>query len=96
MFSYTLNATVDSKIAKHRSPLPITSVTAPFYSSVTEPLANLTKYFDGIPLPSIPIPGFMSSEKGKEGAKSDKPARKPNMVRLPSGIEVRLVIEFPV
>nr|GFD56178.1 hypothetical protein [Tanacetum cinerariifolium] len=82
--SYKLNATVDAKIAKHRSPLPITSVTAPFYSSVTEPLANLTKY---IPLPSIPIPGFMSSEKGKDGTKSDKPTRKPNMVRLPSGIE---------
>jgi hypothetical protein len=30
----------------------------------------------------------MSSEKGKDGTKSDKPARKPNMVRLPSGIEV--------
>ncbi|GHJ86213.1 hypothetical protein NliqN6_2615 [Naganishia liquefaciens] len=86
--AYTLNATVDSKIAKQRPPLPITSVTAPFYSSVTEPLANLTKYFDGIPLPSIPIPAFMSGEKGKEGSKSDKPARKPNMVRLPSGIEM--------
>ncbi|KAJ9124532.1 hypothetical protein QFC24_003324 [Naganishia onofrii] len=86
--AYTLNATVDSKIAKNRPPLPITSVTAPFYSSVTEPLANLTKYFDGIPMPSIPMPGFMSSEKGKDAGKSDKPTKKPTMVRLPSGIEM--------
>jgi hypothetical protein len=40
-------------------------------------------------MPSIPMPGFMSSEKGKDAGKSDKPAKKPTMVRLPSGIEVR-------
>jgi hypothetical protein len=38
------------------------------------------------------MPGFMSSEKGKDGTKSDKPARKPNMVRLPSGIEVSYIV----
>lgn len=39
-------------------------------------------------MPSIPMPGFMSSDKSKDSSKSDKAPRKPNMVRLPSGIEV--------
>lgn len=37
------------------------------------------------------MPGFMSSDKSKDAAKGDKVPRKPNMVRLPSGIEVSRV-----
>lgn len=77
---YTLTATVDSEIARDRPPLPITSVTSPFYATVTDPIRDLGKYFDGIP--------FISS--GNSKATKDGPAemKKPIMVRLPSGIEV--------
>ncbi len=77
--SYTLNATVDAKLAKKRPPLPITSVTAPFYSSVTEKLPAISQY-----LPTLP---YFSSSPSKQAAET-KAAKKPSLLRLPSGIEV--------
>lgn len=76
--SYTLNATVDSKLAKKMPPLPITSVTAPFYTTVTDKLPAISQY-----LP--PMPYFISSAKP-----SGTIGKKPRLLRLPSGIEVRL------
>lgn len=72
--AYMLNAAVDVRLAAQKKPLPITSVTAPFYAAVTTGIGNLASY---IPLPSL----FSSTaEDGK--------VRRPTAIRLPSGIEM--------
>ncbi len=78
--SYMLNAAVDSKLAKKMQPLPITSVTAPFYTTVTDKLPAISQY-----LP--PLPYFISSAKPSGAA-----GKKPSLLRLPSGIEVRVCL----
>jgi hypothetical protein len=89
--AYTLTATVDSEIARDRPPLPITSVTSPFYATVTDPIRDLGKYFDGIPFITSSSSGSGTPNKGNKdagGAPGTELQRKPIMVRLPSGIEV--------
>jgi len=87
--AYTLTATVDSEIARDRPPLPITSVTSPFYATVTDPIRDLGKYFDGIPFISSSGSGTPNkSSKDAGGASGTDLQKKPIMVRLPSGIEV--------
>lgn len=94
---YTLTATVDAEIARERPPLPITSVTAPFYATVTDPIRDLGKYFDGIPFISsgnaTPKGGNGTNGAGSSGKENGtEMIRKPIMVRLPSGIEVGVAI----
>lgn len=75
---------MDSEIGRNRPPLLITNVTAPFYASVTDPLRDLGKYFDGLPFMS----GGGSKSNGKDESHGGGAASKPSLVRLPSGIEV--------
>jgi hypothetical protein len=70
--AYQLNAAVDAKIAAQRSPLAITSVTAPFYATVTEGFSTITKY----------LPTYLG------GVATEKKPVRPGAIRLPSGIEV--------
>ncbi|WVO15288.1 hypothetical protein L204_102944 [Cryptococcus depauperatus] len=46
--AYQLNAAVDSKIASQRPPLPITSVTAPFYAPFTDSINSISKYLPAV------------------------------------------------
>jgi hypothetical protein len=70
--AYMLNAAVDCKLASKRQPLAITSVTAPFFSAVSDSFGTISKY----------LPAFVSG-----GAADKKPVR-PGAIRLPSGIEM--------
>jgi hypothetical protein len=70
--AYQLNAAVDAMIAAQRSPLAITSVTAPFYATVTEGFSTITKY----------LPTYLG------GVATEKKPVRPGAIRLPSGIEV--------
>ncbi|RSH95396.1 hypothetical protein EHS25_000483 [Saitozyma podzolica] len=70
--AYQLNAAVDAKIAAQRSPLAITSVTAPFYATVTEGFSTITKY----------LPTYLG------GVATEKKPVRPGAIRLPSGIEM--------
>lgn len=72
--AYQLNAAVDAKIAAQRSPLAITSVTAPFYATVTEGFSTITKY----------LPTYLG------GVATEKKPVRPGAIRLPSGIEVNM------
>ncbi|WWC91359.1 uncharacterized protein L201_006302 [Kwoniella dendrophila CBS 6074] len=70
--AYQLNAAVDVKLAARRTPLAITSVTAPFYAPVTDGFSSISKY----------LPTYLGG-----GTTEKKPAR-PGVIRLPSGIEM--------
>lgn len=72
--AYQLNAAVDVQLAKKRSPLAITSVTAPFYATVTEGFGTISKY----------LPAYLG---GKSEGTGEKKLR-PGAIRLPSGIEM--------
>ncbi|KAL7410393.1 DDHD domain-containing protein [Mrakia frigida] len=75
--AYLLNATVDSKLAKHKTPLAISQVTAGVMASLSESVGRgvgtLSKIFDGIPNPF--------------GAAAS-PSKRPQTIRLPSGLEL--------
>ncbi|WVQ81546.1 hypothetical protein IAT38_003670 [Cryptococcus sp. DSM 104549] len=73
--AYQLNAAVDSKLAAQRSPLAITSVTAPFYAPVADGISSISKY----------LPTMLG---GGGGGSGDKKAARPGVLRLPSGIEM--------
>lgn len=53
VLAYMLNATVDSRLAKSRPPLAISSVTAGIMDTFTETVGrgvgSLSKMFDGLP-----------------------------------------------
>ena len=71
--AYQLNAAVDVRLAAERPPLAITSVTAPFYASVTDSFGTIQRY----------LPAYLG------GGGSEKKPIRPGAIRLPSGIEVR-------
>ena len=67
--AYQLNATIDARLATRRPPLAITSVTAPFFSSVTEGFGTISKYlpFGNATKPSRPQrPGAIRLPSGIE------------------------------
>jgi hypothetical protein len=70
--AYQLNAAVDVRLAAKRPPLAITSVTAPFYASVSEGMSSISRY-----LPVALGGGGSPAKKIRPGA-----------IRLPSGIEM--------
>jgi hypothetical protein len=76
--AYMLNAAVDSKLAKTRQPLAITSVTAGFYATVSEGFGTISRY-----MPSLPA--FVS---GSNTNTPEKKTARPSVIRLPSGIEM--------
>ncbi|KAK4686894.1 hypothetical protein P7C73_g3228, partial [Tremellales sp. Uapishka_1] len=71
--AYQLNAVVDSKLASRRPPLAITSVTAPFYTSVSEGLSSISHY----------LPTYLGG-----GTPERKKPLRPGVIRLPSGLEM--------
>ncbi|KAL7421212.1 hypothetical protein Q5752_004097 [Cryptotrichosporon argae] len=70
--AYTLNAAVDVKLAALRPPLAITSVTAPFFSSVSDSIGSISKY----------LPSYLG------GGTTEKKEKRPGAIRLPSGLEM--------
>lgn len=72
--AYMLNAAVDVQLASEKKPLPITSVTAPFYAAVTSGIGSLARYM------AVPSIFGSSTDDGKP--------RRPGVIRLPSGIEM--------
>ena len=73
--AYQLNAAVDVGLAARRAPLAITSVTAPFYATVTDSFGTISRY----------LPSYLG------GGASEKKLIRPGAIRLPSGIEVSLI-----
>ena len=63
---------VDVKIASELPPLAITSVTAPFYATVTDSFGSIVRY----------LPTYLG------GGGTEKKPQRPGAIRLPSGIEM--------
>ena len=64
--AYSLNATVDVRLAAQRKPLAITSVTAPFYASVTAGISQYLPAFVGGGEKKLIRPGTIRLPSGIE------------------------------